>query len=126
MQQMETVVDKDNGKGGTTPENNREYGGLIFKGKVIEGKPGPVTDPSAGINASISSYMNIDFHSHPSGTKRVNLPGGRKGTAQFTQAASKRDITIATGVDYVYGMQDPTIYIYDKTGVVATLPKSTF
>jgi hypothetical protein len=106
--------------------NNREYGGKIDGLKVTELKPGGVGDPTKGKNASISSNDRIDFHSHPSGTKKATLPGGGTGTAQWAQPPSAQDMKISTGKDYIFGMKSGTIYIYTNKGVVATLPISTF
>jgi hypothetical protein len=124
MEKMTEMVFKDNGKGGTTAANNQEYGGFVKKGEVVEAKSGHVGDPSKGNNVSIKG--DVDFHSHPSGTKKVNLPGGGTATALWIQPPSRTDIKITTGKDYVFAMRDGTIYIYTNIGVVATLPISTF
>ncbi len=78
-------------------------------------------DPSKGKNASMVSTDRIDFHSHPSRSKKV-----QGGTAIWAQPPSAQDIKTATGKDYVFGMRDGTIYIYTTKGIVATLPISTF
>jgi RHS repeat-associated protein len=121
MEKMTDVVSKDDGTGGTKAANNKEYGGKIDGVKVTELKAGTVGDPSKGKNASISSTGRIDFHSHPSGDKKV--PGG---TAMWVQPPSGTDIKTATGKDYIFAMQEGTIYIYTNKGVVATIPISTF
>jgi RHS repeat-associated protein len=127
MKKMHDVVSKDDGQGGTSAKNNTEYGGLLFKGTVVEHKPGPACDPSKGKPASIAtSFLQIDFHSHPSGTKKIKLPGGGTGTASWAQPPSHQDIKTANRTEYVYGMASQTIYIYNKSGVVATLPLKTF
>jgi len=119
MEKMVQVVSKDDGTGGTKASNNREYGGKIENGTVEAVKPGAVGDPAKGVVASITGTDG--FHSHPSGTEKV--PGG---TAMWVQPPSKQDITTATKTNYVFGMKDGTIYIYNKTGVLATIPIDTF
>ncbi len=124
MEKMTDIVYKDDGTGGTKAANNQEHGGTINNGKVTALKSGPVIDPSKGKNASISS--NADFHSHPSGTKKVNLINGGTGTAQWRQPPSNTDIKLSTGKEYVFAMSEGTLYIYTNKGVVATIPISTF
>lgn len=124
MEKMTEIVSKDDGTGGTKAENNQEHGGTIKNGKVTALKSGPVMDPSKGKNASITS--EVDFHSHPSGTKKVNLPGGKTGTAQWRQPPSNTDIKLATGKEYVFAMKEGTIYVITNKGVVASLPMSIF
>lgn len=132
MTKLTDIASKDDGTGGTKPENNREYGAVISNGKVTEGKPGPVSDPSKGLPATFSPQMgknDVDMHSHPSGTKKVILGTGT-GTAQWGgthQAPSLQDIQSSNNrTNYVFGMRDGTIYMYNKKGVSATIPISTF
>lgn len=124
MEKMTEIVSKDDGTGGTKAANNQEHGGFIKGGKVTAAKSGAVGDPTKTENASIKG--DVDFHSHPSGTKKVNLPDGGTGTAQWIQPPSRTDIKTTTGTDYVFGMKNGTIYIYTNKGVVATLPISVF
>lgn len=119
MEKMTEVVSKDDGNGGTKAANNQEHGGFVKDGKVTAAKSGPVGDPTKGQNASIKG--DVDFHSHPSGDKRVT-----GGTAMWIQPPSRTDIKTATGKDYVFAMKEGTVYIYTNKGVVATLPISTF
>ena len=126
MSLMKAEVSKDNSKGGTSPSNNREYGGLLFNHGVVPEKPGPVGDPSKPFNASITSVVDLTFHSHPSGTKTVNLPGGGTGIASWTQPPSRTDMTGITTTQYVFGMATKQIYIYNNTGILAIVPQSTF
>jgi RHS repeat-associated protein len=119
MEKMTEVVSKDDGNGGDKAANNQEHGGFVKNGEVSEAKSGPVGDPTKGKKASIKG--DVDFHSHPSGDKKV--PGG---TAMWTQPPSGTDIQTATGKDYVFAMKDGTVYIYTNKGVVATIPISTF
>ena len=70
------------------------------------------------------------MHTHPSGTKRVILNANSSGTARFGgtyQPPSSPDISGSNGrVNYVFGMRDGTIYMYNNKGVIATVPISTF
>ena len=118
MEKMVQIVSKDDGTGGTKSANNQEYGGNLVNGVVKAEKSGPAGDPTKGKNASIT---NVDFHSHPSGTKKI--PGA---IAMWTQPPSKQDIQTAKKTEYVFGMKDNTIYIYNKSGVLATIPITTF
>jgi RHS repeat-associated protein len=120
MEKMVKAVSKDDGTGGTKPSNNREYSGTFTKTGVKENAPGAVNDPTKGTPA-VSIAESIDYHSHPSGTKSV--PGGH---AEWVQPPSRQDIQTAKGTQYVIGMKDNTIYIYNKSGTVATIPISVF
>jgi hypothetical protein len=120
---MEAMINsiKDDGTGGTEAANNREYSGL-FGGKngvynIHESKAGK---PSEG--EPLITTGNNDFHSHPSGKEKVN-----GGTAFWQQPPSKQDISVAGNKNqYVVGMGNGIIYVYNKKGVVATIPLSTF
>ena len=74
-QSMVDEVNHDNGKGGTSDANNREYGGeTSMAGTFTPSAPGPVTDPSESTEAHIDlpnfgDDTKSDAHSHPSGTK---------------------------------------------------------
>jgi len=104
-------VSRDNGKGGTNPNNNREYGGALWGSFVSPTKPGEVVDPSKVKEITINAK---DFHSHPS--------GDNKGY-QYAQPPSKTDIDNSRGTDYVFGMRkNQTIYIYNSSGVISTVP----
>lgn len=119
MDKMMNIVSRDDGRGGTSSVNNNEYGGFINDNIVKEAKSGNAADPSKGQNAAITG--DVDFHSHPSGTKKVP-----QGTAMWAQSPSATDIKTATGKDYVFGMRSGTIYIYTNKGVIATIPLSIF
>ncbi len=121
MEAMVNIVSKDDGTRGTSDNNNREYIGKISNGRVVEEAPGPVGDPSKGKLATSSTTATsneISFHSHPSG---IN---GRFG---WGQPPSKQDISTTTGrINYAFGMRGQTIYVYNKTGVIATIPIGVF
>lgn len=122
-QQAMLDVVHDDGTGGTfqrNPQNNREYGGnLNPDGTVREATPGPVSGP--GANATIRG--NLDFHSHPSGSYTVYNPDGSRITGSFLQPPSRHDITTAgNSNEYVIGTRSKTVYIYNNSGVIATVP----
>ena len=67
-QRMYEIVSADDGTGGTSPKNNREYGGYIKDGVVIPVNPGPVGDPRDPLMLSIEiPFGYSSFHSHASG-----------------------------------------------------------
>jgi hypothetical protein len=121
MDKMVQAVSKDDGTGGTKPSNNREYSGDFSKTGVKDVKAGPVGDPSKG-KPDISTG-DPNFHSHPSGTEPI--PGTGTHYA-WVQPPSKQDIQTSKGTEYVIGMGDKTIYIYNRSGTVATIPVSVF
>ncbi|MDQ0783432.1 DUF6443 domain-containing protein [Chryseobacterium sp. W4I1] len=144
-QGMVDIVNQDNGKGGTSDANNREYGGRIKKdGTVVESPMGPVRDPATDPNASISitSYGNQSiFHSHPSGSKTESSGsnnimgsssatiGGTTTTSSWGNAPSNQGGDIqnsGTAINYVFSRSNGTVYIYNNTGVKATIPQKYF
>ena len=140
------IVDQDNGKGGTAPSNNREYGGSIkLDGSTAEqAPPGPVSDPLVNPDA----YITLDdhggvrsiFHSHPSGTNSTSSTdnsgtsssstiGGTTTSGHFNSAPSYSpgDVTNSgSKVNYVFSRSTGTVYMYNNTGVLATIPQQFF
>ena len=112
---------KDDGKGGTSPNNNREYSGNLNSDGVKDIKQGSVGDPSKGQH--LKSLGNPDYHSHPSGTKPTNKIGY---SHAWQQGPSPQDIKTAKGNEFVIGMGSGIIYKYNKNGVFATIPIKTF
>ncbi|MBO4529418.1 MAG: RHS repeat-associated core domain-containing protein [Paludibacteraceae bacterium] len=124
---------KDDGSGGTKPNNNIEYAWNIkpvYEGdysygnnKVIgyevakEIKSTEVGDPSKNSVVDIDPRRN---HTHPSGTK---------GIYDWLQPPSKTDIANYNKdiiPHTVWGMRSKTIYFYDNNGVEATIPFSIY
>jgi len=135
MQQMQGIVSADNGRGGTSDANNREYGGTVDNGTVTAATPGPVANPQldshAHIDMTTSSSTTAQFHSHPSGQIVVGpqqssgtiIMSGQTTTYGFTQAPSNIDVSnIGNRTGYVFGMGNGQVYIYNKSGVVASFP----
>ena len=131
--EMVKIINQDDGTGGTNPENSREHGGMVdFAGKVSAVPSGTPADPSVDHFAEIAfpggTILNkTEFHSHPSvaGVDENGQPIG------FMQAPSSYDIQNAgtsTGVKYVFGRRGDTktTYMYNSTGVIATIPTNSF
>lgn len=118
---MTAITDQDDGSGGTKNSTNREYGGIVDKlGHVIQAKPGSVTTPSQGATMSIPTDENTRtiFHSRPS---------GRSGNTAYGQAPSPDDVSGAgRSSNYVFGRFSGLVYIYNNSGVQATMPISRF
>jgi hypothetical protein len=144
-QAMVDIVNQDDGTGGTSDANNREYGGHIRSdGTVVQASPGPVSDPTVNNDANIEiNHLETQstFHSHPSGTKSVSSTGnsnfggasttlgGSTTSGSFQQAPSNKPGDIANSgskVNYVFGRGNGVVYIYNNTGVIATVPQSSF
>ncbi|MGM9475217.1 DUF6443 domain-containing protein [Pedobacter sp. GSP4] len=144
-QAMVNIVNKDNGKGGTSDANSREYGGAISNnGSVTESPAGPITKPGAPkatIAITEDNNTRSIFHSHPSAYE-TTVSGGSTGssvsmststsTASFNQPPSSGDgLDINTSntarTNYVFGRGNGTVYIYNPhTGVTATIPQRYF
>lgn len=139
---MIDIVNQDNGKGGTEPANNREYGGVVkTDGTVSQCSPGPVSDPTVNKDAHIdiaSFDFQSTFHSHPSGTKSESATGsnlfGRTTLGSVTSGAFRNapsnvggDVGNSGGkINYVFSRGNGTVYIYNNTGVIATIPQANF
>ena len=130
-QTMVSIVSKDSGKGGTWDANNREYGGSIENGKVVEATPGPVSNPKTEPITYIELPTNVPtFHSHPSGAISEGPPANTIGSStifSFIQTPSNADIQNAgTNINYVFGRGNGLVYVYDSQGVQAIIPINRF
>jgi RHS repeat-associated protein len=126
-QAMVNEASRDNGKGGTTDANNREYGGSIQNGNVVLAEPGAVSNPATQSNASIVLPAGVPtFHSHPSGTRSEAVEGGTR-NSWFTQHPSRTDVTNSGArMEYVFGRGNGKVYIYNSSGVQAIMPMKYF
>lgn len=125
--QMYLIVSADDGTGGTSDQNNREYGGYIKNGVVIPVEPGPVGDPRYQLTLSIEiPFGYSSFHSHASGYyKERNWTD--VSDAWWQQMVDQKDINNAGDqVHYVFGRWNKCVYIYDKRGTQAILREKTF
>ncbi len=139
-QSMMDIVGADNGKGGTSAANNREYnGGIMADGSVVAGTPGAVSSPTSPLTetGAYPAGTVTPFHSHPSGTVTTggggldpfggNTTYGISRTSSYRQAPSEGDIgRSGFGVRYVFGRGNGIVYIYNNQGVRATLPSGQF
>ena len=118
---MVAQVSKDDGKGGRSDANNREYGGVLTSAG-IDCCEGPVGSPKLD---GAHSYLADDvstFHDHPSGSLIEN---GSK--FKYVQQPSQADLNNAgSHTWYVFGRRDGTVYIYNRDGVQATMPIKYF
>ena len=96
---MIDIIEQDNSRGGTSDQNNREYGGSVNGGIVEAAPPGPVSNPKknglATITLSTQQNTSAKFHSHPSGTRNEITRSGIGTTINtffFTQSPSPDDI----------------------------------
>ena len=111
------IISKDNGNGGTRDENNREYGGHFTKEGVREVEAGPFAKPGDKYVSVTLLFPNHTFHSHPSGDN----------TGGFLQFPSKTDLdNTGETISYVFGRGNNTTYIFNSSGVLATIPTSRF
>ena len=114
------VVSKigDNGLGGTSDKNNREYK-LTFTRNDPEAsvycKMGDVGDPVINCTVSVSSgdYPDLVYiHTHPNGTNE---------NSYWIQGPSAADIDVASSTRYVISMRDKIVYIYNHTGILSKM-----
>ena len=126
-QAMVNEVSRDNGRGGTSDDNNREYGGSIQNGNAVLATPGAIANPAIDPNASITlPFGHSTFHSHPSGNVVEQVAGGTR-TSSFIQSPSSTDIENAgTRTHYVFGRGDKKVYVYTSDGVQAVIPMRKF
>ena len=111
---------KDDGSGGSSKKNNREYSGDFTTNGVRNVKEGPAGNPASGMVAVTRG--DPDYHSHPSGS----VPVRGNSHAFWQQPPSKQDIKTARGTRYVVGAGNGIIYIHDNKGVKATIPSYLF
>jgi hypothetical protein len=142
---MVDIVNQDNGKGGTSDANSREYGGAVSNdGTVTQSSPGAVARPEApraSIDITTDSNRKSIFHSHPSASV-TTTSGGTNGntismstsssTVGFAQTPSygtTYDVSSSNvnRTNYVFGRGNGTVYIYNSnTGIQATIPQKYF
>ena len=104
---------------------------------VLESPMGKVGNPKKDLDVYITHrdirYGDITFHSHPSG-QIIERPdnaggtiiGGVTKTFQWVRAPSIDDINKASGTDYEFSIGDGIVYIYNRSGVQATIPQKQF
>ena len=113
---------KDDGTGGTSDNNNREYGMNFEKADPVKvySTSGDIAKPG-GHMVSVEVPFHHDLvtiHSHPSGNIIPNLQ----------PAPSAQDITNGFGNcnSYVIDMSNKIVYIYNKTGILSSFPLNIY
>ena len=112
---------EDDGTGGTSSKNNREYSGNFVLNGVRANPPGDVGNPAINKPLETKTKRNPDYHSHASGRAALS-----KGVAFWQQPPSIQDINTAPHKEFVVGAGNGIIYIYDNKGVFATIPAFIF
>jgi len=116
----------DNGNGKDREGNNREYASIIFEDGTRKDLVGGVTDPNGGdpeILIRETKKIIRYSHSHPSGTHEAD----HILHSFYPQAPSKGDIEACKGeMAVIFGRDTDKVYIYDSTGVIATLPTKVY
>lgn len=122
----------DDGNGGNSDANNREYGGSVVNGIVTAVAPGEVaTNPNAK-QANILLPLGVStFHSHPSGTIQTEVNAGiiprTVSTPNYVQHASIADLNNAGSyTHYVFGRYSNKVYVYNSKAIQAVIPFERF
>ena len=137
-QAMMNEMNKDNGKGGKSDANNKEYSVTGNQGVQVQ-EPGPISSPKfkeIPTSTVMSDGTQSFAHSHPSGSI-VETTGSQPGTTSFGSASmtstwnyrqppSPWDVEHARTTNYVFGMRNGIVYIYNSKGVQATMPMKNF
>ncbi|HTI07207.1 MAG TPA: hypothetical protein VL832_01590 [Puia sp.] len=120
------LMQLDNGNGKDREGNNREYASLIFADGTRKDIVGGITDPNGGdpeILIQERKKVIRYSHSHPSGTHETD----HILHSFYPQAPSKGDIEACKGeIAVIFGRDTDKVYIYDSTGVIATLPTKAY
>ena len=137
---MVEIVCQGNGKGGTSENNNKEYGGTYDRnGNIVELPPGKPGNPKEN-NAKLEFDGSAVFHGHASGSYTENaidiFDPNAFGTISnnanvkeyfWDQAPSEADISNADETThYVFGRRDGNVYIYNNTGLKSIMRMETF
>ena len=122
---------KDNGQGGTVAKNNKEYSVVMSNKGNLNKSEGSVTDPTIAKSTEVSMNPSkndiMEGHSHPSGYKIIMNSDGSGNKYRYYQAPSKPDQNlVGNRQGVVFGRANGTVYIYNKSGVVATMPTKTY
>ncbi|MCY1546822.1 hypothetical protein D9M68_828420 [compost metagenome] len=107
---------------------------------------GPVSNPKTSSHASIEFTIDENtraiFHGHPSGeieegpapqngnvgsSSNIDMGGGTRTKYSYNQAPSSVDFNhIGNLKGYQFGRSNGTVYIYNSSGIQATLPMKRF
>lgn len=137
------VIKKDDGTGGTLPQNNMEYGGVVSMNNEIHEGSGEVGDPSVAkfLEFKYPQIPNpkFKFHSHASGKKitrtkplidpfaHSGMGNGEEKVDFWVQSPSRTDIDNSEGMtNYVFARRTAKIYVYNSKGVQAVISLKAF
>lgn len=122
----------DSGRGRRKNRDYCEYGGVMKTDSSFTFQVGEHTNPCSTIDAAIkikdtgAIRAKVYYHSHPSGEDEIFYPMSRKTEeCSFVQGPSRNDQKeVGKKKGYVFAMRKGyhCIYIYDSTGILATLP----
>ena len=129
---MFAEADRDNGKGGESLANNREYGGYVTNDGFEPVAPGPVVDPSKGrASLHIDPSRGSTSYNHSSGDKVVIEKQGTLSitatTYSQTQHPSISDINKSGSyLHYEHAQGENKIYFFNKTGILGVVDNQNF
>jgi RHS repeat-associated protein len=123
------IAEQDDGGRGMDPSRNREYGGKIENGAVVELPAGRVGDPT--VDGGFLEYRgDALFHTHASGTnesfKEAQLTSDSR-LSEWIQPPSKQDMNNAGNTThYVFARRTGHVYLYDMSGTHVKMRHDTF
>ena len=115
LKKMRNTI-KDDGSGGDSDNNNREYGGIVnHEGQIANVSQGEVRESGKHASVSINPKgARSVYHSHPSGSKNL---GPLKGSSRFPSRQDHKSIGTATG--YLFQMRTKEIIVFDNKKIEA-------
>lgn len=121
LRKMKAVI-KDDGTGGPSAANNKEYGGIVdqngqIKNVVVGQARDPETNTPAHVRLNISGARSV-FHSHPSSLYLKNgITMGSSSTPSETDFKS-----IGSSMGYIFQMRKKEIIVFDQEKVQTFIP----
>ena len=115
LKKMRNTI-KDDGTGGDSDNNNREYGGIVnHEGQIANVSQGEVRESGKHASVSINPKgARSVYHSHSSGSKNL---GPLKGSSRFPSRQDHKSIGTATG--YLFQMRTKEIIVFDNKKIEA-------
>ena len=115
LKKMRNTI-KDDGTGGDSDNNNREYGGIVnHEGQIANVSQGEVRESGKHASVSINPKgARSVYHSHPSGSKNL---GPLQGSSRFPSRQDHKSIGTATG--YLFRMRTKEIIVFDNKKIEA-------
>ena len=122
----------DSGRGRRDDRDYCEYGGVMKRDSSFTFQIGEYTNPCSDVDAAINIKDTgavrawVYYHSHPSGEDAKFYPKiAKTEDCSFVQGPSREDQKAAgkkMGYEFAMRKGYHCIYIYDSTGILATLP----